>query len=128
MINLAENPKCFLVDKYSNISYNIGMMKRKARQDRNHAVYMLTNQHTDEVYIGITVCGQKTKQALKVRWQKHVRRALTEDRTWKLCQSIRNFGPEVFHMELLEIVRGRKPAHARERELIRELEPQLNEY
>lgn len=104
------------------------MMKRKARQDRNHAVYMLVNQHTDEFYIGITVCGQKVNQALKVRWQKHVRRALTENRDWRLCESIRKFGADAFTVQLMEIVRGRKPAHARETELINTLQPELNTF
>jgi predicted GIY-YIG superfamily endonuclease len=117
-----------LVDKYSNISYNIGMMKRKARQDRKHAVYMIMNTETGEYYIGITVCGQQIKQAVKVRWQKHVRRALTEDKDWNLCRSIREHGPEVFEVEVIEVVRGRKPAHSRERELIAELQPALNQY
>jgi hypothetical protein len=104
------------------------MLKRKPRQDRNHAVYLLINQQTDESYIGITVCGQQVRKALKVRWQKHVRRALTEGRDWNLCKSIRDYGPESFDLQLLEVVRGRKPAHARERELIGELSPELNQY
>lgn len=104
------------------------MLKRKPRQDRNHAVYLLINQQTDETYVGITVCGQQVTKALKVRWQKHVRRALTEGRDWNLCKSIRDHGPESFSIQLLEIVRGRKPAHARERELIGELSPELNQY
>lgn len=104
------------------------MLKRKPRQDRNHAVYLLINQQTDETYVGITVCGQQVTKALKVRWQKHVRRALTEGRDWNLCKSIRDHGPEAFSIQLLEIVRGRKPAHSRERELIGELSPELNQY
>ena len=103
-------------------------MKRKARQDRNHAVYMLMNTKTGEYYIGITVCGQEVKKALKVRWQKHVRRALTENKDWALCQSIRRDGAEAFELELISIVRGRLPAHAAERELINDLVPSLNQY
>ena len=104
------------------------LKKRKRRQDTKHAVYMLKNTVTGEYYIGITVCGSAVKRALKVRWQKHVRRALTEDKQWALCNSIRQHGAESFLMELVEIVRGRKPAHSRERELIEELTPGLNQY
>ena len=101
---------------------------RKRRQDTTHAVYVITNVLTTEQYVGITVCGQRVKQALKVRIQKHVRRALTENKDWALCESIRTFGPEAFTYGVLETVRGRKPAHARERELIREFAPSLNSH
>jgi len=103
-------------------------MKRKRRQDSNHVVYVITNRATAEQYIGITVCGQQVRQALKVRMQKHIRRALTEDKDWELCRSIRDHGVDAFEYGVVEIVRGRKPAHARERELIREYAPKLNNY
>lgn len=102
------------------------MMKRKRRQDTKHAVYVITNVITKEQYIGITVCGQQVRKALKVRVQKHVRRALTENKDWALCASIREYGVEAFEYGVVETVRGRKPAHARERELIREFNPALN--
>lgn len=101
---------------------------RKRRQDTKHAVYMLVNTNTAESYIGITVCGQQVKKAIKVRLQKHIRRALTEGKDWNLCRSIREHGAEAFEVEVMELVRGRKPAHARERQLIAELAPQLNQY
>ena len=101
-------------------------MKRKARQDRNHVVYVITNTVTNEQYVGITAAGQQLRQALKVRMQKHIRRALTEGKEWGLCQSIRAHGVEAFTYGVLEVVRGRKPAHARERELIAKFSPALN--
>lgn len=104
------------------------MMKRKARKDRKHAVYMLANTNTGEYYIGITVCGQKLKQALKVRLQKHIRRAVTENKDWALCRSIREHGAEAFEMEVIGVVRGRDVAHTMERGLIAELCPALNQY
>lgn len=127
---------CKVILKYYKISvefnsfwcYNTLMMKRKARQDRKHAVYMLANTNTGEYYIGITVCAQQIKKALKVRMQKHVRRALTENKDWALCRSIREHGADAFELELIEVVRGRKPAHAVERQLIAELCPALNQY
>lgn len=44
---------------------------RKRRQDTKHVVYVITNTVTAEQYIGITVCGQQVRKALKVRMQKH---------------------------------------------------------
>jgi len=99
---------------------------RKRRQDTKHVVYVITNTVTGQQYIGITVCGQQVRKALKVRIQKHVRRALTEDKSWSLCESIREYGTRAHTYGIVEFVRGRKPAHARERELIREFCPALN--
>ena len=99
---------------------------RKRRQDTKHVVYVITNVVTKQQYIGITVCGQQVRKSLKVRIQKHVRRALTEDKSWALCHSIREHGPENHVYGIVEFVRGRKPAHQRERELIREFNPELN--
>jgi len=101
---------------------------RKRRQDTRHAVYCITNELTGAQYIGITVCGGAVKKALRVRIQKHIRRALTEGKDWELCKSIREHGPEAHTYGLIEIVRGRKPAHARERELIRTFQPALNSH
>lgn len=102
------------------------MLKRKTRSDRNHAIYVITNNVTGDFYVGVTVCSGSMNKALKVRFQKHVRRALTENKEWALCASIREFGPEVFTYELIEKIRGKAEAHARERELTRELQPVLN--
>jgi len=99
---------------------------RKRRQDTKHAVYMLVNTNTNESYIGITVCGNQVRKALKVRFQKHVRRALTENKDWALCESIRQHGAEAFAVLLVDVVRGRKPAHSVERELINGNKPALN--
>lgn len=104
------------------------MLKRKRRSDRKHAVYAITNILTGEQYIGITVLQGTANKSLKIRWQKHVRRALTEGKKWALCCAIRDYGVECFEMQLVEFVRGRKPAHQRERELIRELQPALNTF
>ena len=120
----------FLVDQILYFGYNTCMelkkQSRKRRQDTKHAVYCITNTVTGEQYVGITVCGQQVRKALKVRIQKHVRRAVTENKSWALCASIREHGAESFTYGIVEFVRGRKPAHARERELIREFAPTLN--
>lgn len=102
------------------------MMKRKVRSDRKHAIYVITNVVTEEQYIGVTVCSGNLRKALKVRVQKHVRRALTENKQWALCRSIREHGVDAFEYGLVEVVRGKAEAHARERELTREHQPVLN--
>lgn len=102
------------------------MTKRKARSDRNHAIYVITNVVTAEQYIGVTVCSGNLRKALKVRIQKHVRRALTENKDWALCKSIREHGVEAFTYGVVETVRGKAAAHARERELTKVYNPVLN--
>ena len=102
------------------------MLKRKTRSDRNHAIYVITNTVTQEQYIGVTVCSGNVRKALKVRIQKHIRRAVTENKAWALCSSIREHGVESFTYGLVETVRGKAEAHARERELTREYLPALN--
>jgi hypothetical protein len=99
---------------------------RKARSDRNHCIYVLTNTVTGEQYVGLTVAVGSVAKSLKVRVQKHCRRALTENKNWTLCNAIRAYGPESFTYGLLEIVRGKLNAHRREQEIIREHAPALN--
>lgn len=111
------------LDQNAEIRYNISMMRKK-RSDRNHVIYQITNTVNGQIYIGITA-GSRLKD-VTVRVQKHVRRALTEDKNWKLCVAIRKFGPENFEYEIVEKVRGKAEVHARERELIAVMKPKLN--
>jgi predicted GIY-YIG superfamily endonuclease len=99
-------------------------MNRKKRSDRRHIVYSITNAVTGEFYIGITQ-GFRQKD-LKVRIQKHIRRALTEGKSWSLCCAIRFYGAEAFVSQIVEVVRGKANAHALERQLISEHLPTLN--
>lgn len=99
--------------------------KRKARCDRKHIIYEISLGAKS--YIGITyVEAQAPKRSMRRRWQKHVRRALTENRDWRLCKAIRKYGPEAFTLQILEIIRGKALAHERERELISQYNPMLN--
>lgn len=97
---------------------------RKRRSDRRHIIYMLTNESNDNTYIGVTA-GFRLKD-LRVRVNKHVQRALREDKDWLLCKEIRKHGPDSFTYQILEIVKGKAEAHSRERELINTLCPRLN--
>jgi len=101
--------------------------KRKKRTDRNHAIYKLTLKVTGEVYIGLTVCsGLTPKKAVEGRFQRHVKRALTQGKDWALCNAIRNFGAEAFLVEVVKTVRGKAEAHTFERQLTKELGAALN--
>jgi hypothetical protein len=98
---------------------------RKKRSDRNHVIYAVTAE--GQKYIGLTVAnGQAYLRSVKVRVQKHISRALKEDKDWSFCQFIRENPEVVLRYEVLEVVRGRKAAHSRERELIAEQTPSLN--
>jgi hypothetical protein len=98
----------------------------KARANRKHIIYRLTVRKM--VYVGITFVDDKigAEKSLRRRWQKHVRRALTENKNWKLCKAIRTHGAEKFTVEILEIVKGKTAAHDVERAMIRDLDPRLN--
>ena len=102
---------------------------RKRRNDCTHLIYVINNIVTGDQYIGITVKNvggiQKT---LHRRIQKHVQRALAEDKSWALSESIRKYGSSNFTYGFVESVRGRLAAHSRERELIREFNPKLNTF
>ena len=97
----------------------------KKRCDRNHVIYRMIVG--DQSYIGLTVAnGRAFGKAVKLRVQKHISRAMIEQKDWSICEALR--GAEVVEYEVLEVIRGRKPAHQRERVLIKELEPTLNEF
>jgi hypothetical protein len=98
---------------------------RKKRSDRNHIIYELRVRKM--LYIGVTyVDNGSPEKSLRRRWQKHVRRALTENKSWKLCEAIRKHGPEKFQISIVKVVRGKSTAHTLERQMIRELNPRLN--
>ena len=104
-------------------------MIRKKRSDRNHVLYRVSCIDTGDSYIGLTVAqGQAFLRSVKLRWQKHVSRSIRENKDWALYECLRNNIDAEWRYEVLEIVRGRKPAHQRERELIAYLEPTLNTF
>ena len=99
----------------------------KKRCDRNYVLYRL--EMADESYIGLTVAnGRAFLRSVKVRVQKHLSRARREDKDWTLYSFLRENENVQVQYEVLEVVRGRKPAYQRERELIAELEPTLNTF
>jgi hypothetical protein len=100
---------------------------RKKRSDRNYVLYQLTAEN--ETYIGLTVAqGQAFLRSVKVRVQKHISRAKRENKDWSLYAFLRD-NPEVqLQYEVIEVVRGRKNAYQREREIIAETNPSLNTF
>jgi len=102
-------------------------MIRKKRSDRSYLIYQYTNTLTEEIYIGVTVIREQSiAKTLKIRTRQHVFRSLKKNFDRTLDDQIREYGPEVFEMSVLEKVRGRKNAHARERELTKEMGASLN--
>ena len=100
-------------------------MMRKKRSDRNYILYQLTVD--EQTYIGLTVAfGRAFLRSVKVRVQKHRSRALVENKDWSLCKAIQD--AESIEYSVLEVVRGRKAAYQRERELIAEYKPELNDF
>ena len=100
---------------------------RKRRSDRKHVLYGLTLMDTGDTYVGVTVAdGAALVRAVKVRVQKHMSRAKKESKDWAICEALRS--DEAIQYEVLEVVRGRKAAHSRERQLIEKLSPSLNTF
>jgi hypothetical protein len=100
-------------------------MMRKKRNDRNYILYHLSVD--GQSYIGLTVAvGRAFLRSVKVRVQKHRSRALVENKDWSLCNAIQS--AETIEYSIIEVIRGRKPAYQRERELIAEFQPELNDF
>ena len=100
-------------------------MMRKKRNDRNYILYEL--RVDNQTYIGLTVAvGRAFLKSVKIRVQKHISRAFVENKDWTLCEAIKQ--ADSIQYNVIEVVRGRKAAYSRERELIAEYEPELNDF
>ncbi len=103
------------------------MNTRKKRSDRNHIIYKITCIKTNESYIGLTVqLGQKKIGSAKNRLKSHFSRARS-GKGWLLHEKIREHGERNFKTEVLCVVRGKKKAHIKEVDLIKEFKPELNQ-
>ncbi len=102
---------------------------RKKRNDRNYVLYQIVWPDSGDRYVGLTVAtGRAFLRSVKVRVQKHLSRARVENKNWTLYEFLRkNQGLELDY-EVIEVVRGRKPAYQRERQLIAEYLPTLNTF
>ena len=99
---------------------------RAKRSDRNHIIYQIVGP--EGVYIGVTAKTESTVlKSVRSRIAKHFYRAQTETKQWALCELLRGYASkDLIDVRVMEIVRGKAAAHARERELIRELNPFYN--
>ena len=105
--------------------YNCGM-KRTARSDSNFIIYVAT--HNGQSYIGLTRKGTvSVAKAVKERWRKHISRARNEDRDWELYRYIKAGNWTDWEHTVLDVIRGRAEAYAYERELVKMIEPELND-
>lgn len=101
------------------------LKQRKKRTDRTHAIYEIAI--AGKSYIGITAKTQSTVlKSVRVRFQKHVERMRNEQKNWPLYNALRKHGVDCVEVYILETVRGKAAAHARECELIKTLKPVLN--
>jgi hypothetical protein len=123
---VRTNPE---VDQKCYFGYNVCMnskkVPRKKRVDRTHIIYMI--ESGDDFYLGVTAKTQSTvSRSVQTRFNKHVYRAHSEAKSWRLYEAMRDRGVEAFTVSIVEVVRGKAEAHQRERELIREFQPNLN--
>lgn len=100
-------------------------MDRKKRTDRNHLIYLVTCEDTGDQYVGLTIMrGRAIQKTAKTRLQQHQYRANVERKEWKFSDALRKFAN--WTVQPLEVVRGKKEAHAREMEFIATINPALN--
>ena len=99
---------------------------RAKRTDRNHIIYQIVGPEGS--YIGVTAKTESTVlKSVRARIAKHYYRAHCETKSWALCELLRSYhSKEDIDVRVLEIVRGKAQAHARERELIRIEKPFYN--
>ncbi len=102
------------------------MTKRTARKDSNYVIYAAT--HNGLAYIGLTRKGSVTvARAVKERWRKHISRARHEARDWVIYNYIREGNWTDWEHEVITVIRGRAEAYAYERELVKLMQPELND-
>lgn len=101
---------------------------RKIRSDCNYIIYEAVSE-LGENYIGLTRKTESTVgRSIAERWRRHRSRARNENRLWALYVYLNSGGLDLaWEHRVVEIVRGRRAAYARERELVKELQPTLND-
>jgi len=90
------------------------MTKRTARRDSNYIIYVA--EHEGSAYIGLTRKGSTT-----------VSKAVHEDQDWIIYNYIRAGNWTNWAHSVICVIRGRAEAYAYERELVKTLQPELND-
>lgn len=100
--------------------------QRKRRSDRNHIVYEILGPEGS--YIGVTAKTETTVlKSIRSRAAKHWYRAQTENKDWLLCGFLRTVpSKDLVDIRVRELIRGKRAAHQREREIIRAEQPYYN--
>jgi len=137
--NLGQNLCCenttqrvrILVDKSARFAYTKNMKtqtRRTPRKDSSYVIYEMTSELGDS-YIGLTRKGAVTPvKAVAERWRKHKSRARNEDRKWALYVYLKTGGLDLtWTHKIITIIRGRAEAYAYERELVKQVLPELND-
>ena len=98
----------------------------KKRSDRNHIIYTIVGPEGS--YVGVTAKTETTVlKSVRAHVAKHWYRAHAETKQWALCELLRGYdSKEAIDVRVVEIVRGKAQAHAREREIIRSENPFYN--
>lgn len=101
--------------------------QRKIRSDCNYIIYEAADE-LGMTYVGLTRKSSTEAKSVKERWRKHLSRARNEQRDWTLYEYLREGALEhAWTHRIIEIIRGRKAAYARERELVKLMKPTLND-
>jgi hypothetical protein len=102
--------------------------RRTPRKDSSYVIYEMTSE-LGHSYIGLTRKGTVTPvKAVLERWRKHKSRARNEDRKWALYVYLKTGGLELgWTHKIITIIRGRAEAYAYERELVKQVLPELND-
>jgi hypothetical protein len=104
---------------------NTKTVARKKRTDRTHVIYMI--ESGVDFYIGVTAKTESTvKKSVMTRCRKHFYRMRSEDKGWMLYETMRERGVGEFTVRVMAVVRGKTHAHNLERDMIREMKPNLN--
>lgn len=78
--------------------------------DRVYKIYLVSNLHTEKVYVG------RTNRALSLRWKEHVRDS--KIRSVYFSKAIKKWGPESFRMRVIRRTFDEKEAYELEKHYI----------
>ena len=103
-------------------------MRRKTRSDCNYVIYEARDE-LGENYIGLTRKSlPNANRVIAERWRRHKSRARNENRLWALYIYLKSGGLELaWTHRVICIIRGRAEAYAYERELVKQMQPSLND-